>query len=547
MKICKVFLLFASIILLHCSSPPSDNDAKSPRKGGTFRMMQTSEIETSDPMRILFSSEWLLASLLYEGLVGYRPNSLELQPLLAESWQRLDNGRRYRFTLRPDVYFIDDPCFPDGRGRPLTARDVLYTFQRLAANADSCPNWYMFGEKIVGLTDFSAGRASSITGIRVLDDRNIEFRLTRPYASFLQTLASPTAYIVASEAIDYYGDNFMHHPVGTGPFRLQRWTPFEKIELARNENYWQSVDGVRLPYLDAATIQFLPDVSLAFTEFLNGESDLFRADEQFSKSLTQTVYDPSQFHTYTSPIGLTVRFFGFSLDNHSAVAQSKELRRAVSLVLTREKLLPEASVFRSLPAASLVPTSFLGSSRFAGYENDRRRAVGVFQRLKTQFKDNPLEIATNVQASDVQAALSILEDAGLSARLENRASGYFQYILQNRPDMFRVAFIPNFPDPEEYYALFYSKSPKDINLTGYANPLYDQILEQSMIEADSTKRQELFIELENILREDMPAIIISHSSSVSYLAPAYVHGFELYHFLPDLRKVYLERGDAASK
>ncbi len=543
----KAFLFLASFALASCSGPPSGNDAKPPHNGGTFRMVQTSEIETSDPMRILFSSDWLLASLLYEGLVGYQANSLELQPLLAEKWERLDNGRRYRFTLRPDVRFHDDPCFPDGRGRLLTADDILYTFERLAANSQSCPNWYMFSDKIVGLADFSAGRTESISGIRILDERNVEFRLTRPYASFLQTLASPIAYIVPREAVAYYGEAFSHHPVGTGPFRLVRWTPFENIELAKNEHYWQIVDGVRLPYLDAVIIQFLSDVSLAFTEFLKGESDLFRADEQFSKSLTQTIFDPSRYGIYASPVGSTVRFFGFSLDNNSAVAQSKELRQAISMALTREKLLPEASAFRSSPAASLVPNCFFSSSRFAGYRQDREEASRIFRRFKTRLENDSLEIATNVDASDVLAARSILAELGLPVRVEKRQKGYYSYIMQKRPDIFRVAFIPNFPDPEEYYAMFYSKSTRDINLTGYANPLYDQILEQSLIEADTTKRQELFIELEKILRKDMPAIIVSHSHPVSYLAPIYVHGFELYHFLPDLRNVYLERGDAAPR
>ena len=540
-----IFVLQIILLFLHCTEPHNSKVVASPKSGGIFRIVQTGEVETVDPMRIIFMADWRLASHIYEGLVGI-DSAMNIQPLLAEHWQVLDGGRRLQFTLRQDAYFHDDPCFPDNRGRRVTAEDVLYTFERLAANSDICPNRHLFTGKITGLDDFQNDRADSISGIRILDKRLVEFRLTNSFTTFLKILASPTAFIVPREAVEYYGEGFSHHPVGTGPFRLVRWRPFEEIQLARHEHYWQREKGVQLPYLDAVNIRFSSNASLAFSEFLKGESDLFRADEQFAKTLSQTVFDSTLYTIYSAPVGLTLRFIGFSLDNDSECAQNKELRQAISEALGRNDLLPEPCIFSPTPAHSLAPGFFLKSARPSQRYNPAN-AAALFKRYRRQLLASPLLLCSNVDASDVIKAHSILTDLGLPVKLNIHKNRYFNYIINERPDMFRAAFIAGFPDPEDYYGLFYSKSGRDVNLTRYSNPQFDKIFEQSMIEQNPDNRIQQLLELENILREDVPAIFMSHSHPTSYLTPATVHGFSLYFLFPDLRKIYVERDNAGKE
>ena len=505
-----------------------------------MRIAQTSHIETTDPLRILFSADWQLAILVYEGLVGYKKNSLQLEPLLAESWQLLDNGLGYRFFLRKDVHFHDDPCFPGNTGRQLTAADVLYTFERLAECSKECPNWYLLDGKISGLTDFVNGSADSIAGVRIIDDYTIEFHLTKRYATFLKILASPTTFILPQEAVTYYGENIAYHPVGTGPFRLVRWSPFEKIELTRNERYWKRKDGRPLPYLNGLSVNCYDDVSLAFSAFLKGETDLFRAGEHFSKTLSETMFDSAQYVTLSAPVGLTVRFFGFSLDNLSVYSKDRSLRRAVSLAFDREKLVAGAPAFRSFPAHTLVPDCFFSHIRIPGIKQNVAAARSL---LGEHNPVPPLYICTNIEATDISTLKRELGDVDIPVHMDIRPSAYFPHIMKERPDLFRLAFIPSFPDPEEYYQLFHSSTAKDVNLTGYANPEYDRVLEETMTEMDARKREEKFLELEKILRRDVPAIFVSHSRPVSYIIPKTVRGLQLSFIFPDFSAVYLESPD----
>ena len=196
-----------------------------------FRLIYQNPAETFDPPRIAFLPDWEMASLIYEGLVGYGDDAAGLRPVLAERWQELDGGRRWIFHLRGDVFFHDDPCFPGGRGRRFTAQDVIYTFERLANPKTDSPNWYLLAGKVEGIDAFHAGRAFSIQGIRMLDDGRVEFRLTKTYASFLKSLATQIGMIAPREAVEYYGSEFGNHPVGTGPFRLARRKALEQYSF----------------------------------------------------------------------------------------------------------------------------------------------------------------------------------------------------------------------------------------------------------------------------------------------------------------------------
>ena len=113
--------------------------------------------------------------------------------------------------------------------------------------------------------------------------------------------------------------------------------------------------------------------------------------------------------------------------------------------------------------------------------------------------------------------------------------------------MFRISFVPSFFDPENYYCLFWSKSARDFNLTGYKNAEFDRILESAMIQADESKRSELFARLEEILHRDVPAIYLHHGSPDYRIVPSFVRGFTMRFLQPDFSETWLENRDANPK
>jgi ABC-type transport system substrate-binding protein len=538
-------ILTSCLILAACSAARQEPPQTGVRPGGSFKLIHQSLPETLDPQRIVFLSDYESAAFMYEGLVGYGEKATSVQPLLAETWEESEEGRRYIFKLRNNLQFADDPCFPGGLGRKVTAGDVLYTFERIARADTNCANWYLFSGKIDGIDDFRAGRASTIKGIQVLDDRRIEFHLTKSYATFLKILASPTAFVVPREAVKFYGADFGNHPVGTGPFRLARWKPLEQIVLVKNDHYWRSdVRGVRLPYLDSIDIRYRADTteSVMVAAFLKAETFLLAAQEKLYSTLKEDLLKPDKCRMVGLLPAASLRFLGFSLETASPLARNPDLRRAVAMAFDRQQLVRQAPQANAILAHTLVPPVFLNRS-LSWYPYDPKRARDLLNTQRMELEASTNILASNYQSDDVMLLQECLARVSVKSTVRIRPVNYYQYIVTDRPTVFRVSFTPSFFDPEDFYCLFYSKSSRDVNLTGYRNAEFDHTLEAAMVELDAARRTELFQHLEEILHRDLPAIYLFHSTPTYLIAAPFVRGMTIRFILPNLTETWLEPRD----
>ncbi len=543
-RIASVALAVLLANILGCSSQ-KPAPASSPRYGGTLNWAVTAEMEQLDPQRIMFRSDWQVASLIYEGLLTIGKDHNQLIPRLAENWEKLDGGRRLIFHLRHDVCFHDDPCFPDGVGREFQARDVVYTFQRIADPDVASPNWYLFKDKIEGIEAYHERTAPDISGIRALDDSTVEIKLTRPYYSFLKLLATPTAFIVPQEAVAHYGADFSHHPVGAGPFRLVHWRRLADISLVKNDRAWEKDEvGRPLPYLDGLHIRLISNPMLSVSEFLKGSLDLLAVNEKQFAQLGQEAGFEQKFIVAQKDDDFSVRFFGISMNGGSVIARRPEIRRAIACAFDNRALAQQFPI--DIPKG-LVPSFLLGSASPKWYAHDPAAAKKMIDNLDTNVTKSPIYLCSNISGEAVNLLSKAMLRIGLTCRVDIHAMRYYEHIMHKRPEIFRVSFYPSYPDPEEYYALFYSKSSPSVNLTGYCNPQFDALLEQAFVEQDAGKRQSIFLRLEKLLKRDVPAIYISHSRPKYFITPKNIHGLSIQSTIPDFRKVWIESQDAEQK
>ncbi|GBD91949.1 hypothetical protein BMS3Abin04_02681 [bacterium BMS3Abin04] len=121
---------------------------------------------------------------------------------------------------------------------------------------------------------------------------------------------------------------------------------------------------------------------------------------------------------------------------------------------------------------------------------------------------------------------------------------YYEDIISEKPDISRVSMFPSFPDPEEFYLLFYSKSSKEINLCGYKNNEYDKVFEKSMFEQNPVKRTKLFLKLEKILSEDLPALYLTHEGAKYYVYPKRIRGISMKFNIPSYKTVWIDNPNA---
>jgi oligopeptide transport system substrate-binding protein len=180
----------------------------------------------------------------YDTLFSYQylARPYQLKPNLASGWPEISpDGLEYTIRLKPGVHFVDDPAFPGGIGREVTAADVVYSIQRHFHPATRSQGTYLWQNRIVGLDDWkTAGSdyATPVEGLQALDRHTLRIRLLQPYPQLLYTLAQGYSAIVPREAVEHYGREFAVRPVGSGPFRVTHYDS-ARITMVRNPKYRQ--------------------------------------------------------------------------------------------------------------------------------------------------------------------------------------------------------------------------------------------------------------------------------------------------------------------
>ncbi|MDO9542267.1 MAG: ABC transporter substrate-binding protein, partial [Kiritimatiellia bacterium] len=206
-----------------------------------------------DPVTAGDVASSLAISRIYEGLLQYsylaRPYRVE--PGLCEKMPDVSaNGLVYTFTIRKGIFFQDDPCFTatGGKGRELTADDFIYSIKRVADIKTGSTGYWAFNERIVGLDEFRAVSGGElptdynrvVDGLAAADRYTLRIRLKRPYPQLLWILTMHYACAVPREAVEYYGREFVNHPVGTGPYCLKSWVRNYRLEYTRNPKWGQT-------------------------------------------------------------------------------------------------------------------------------------------------------------------------------------------------------------------------------------------------------------------------------------------------------------------
>ena len=139
---------------------------------------------------------------IYNGLVAVDPEMRTI-PCLAKYWDISDDRKIYRFHLRTDVYFHDDPVFPGGKGRKLNASDIAFSFHRLIDPLTASPGAWVFNDRVDKEVPFT-----------VVDDSTFDLRLARPFSPILGVLSAKYCSVVPREAVQFYGKDFRRHPCG---------------------------------------------------------------------------------------------------------------------------------------------------------------------------------------------------------------------------------------------------------------------------------------------------------------------------------------------
>lgn len=525
-RLTKYFPLFILVITVAAGCSRKAKTGKE-----IFHYNEQNGIASLDPAFAKNQSVMWPIHQVYNTLVEI-DDSLHIVPSLAKRWELSADRLMYTFYLRDDVFFHDDDAFANGKGRKMTADDIVYSLQRIIDKQTASPGSWIFNRKVDTLQPFAA-----------LNDTTFQLRLQKPYNPILGILSMQYCSIVAKEAVEKYGSDFRRHPVGTGPFQIVAWEEGQALVLKKNEHYFEKDStGNRLPYLDGIKVSFYDSKATEFLlfrqqqlEFINDIDASFK-DEVLTKRGVLRDEWKGKIILQTNPY-LNTEYFGILADPENPLVKDspmrmKKVRQAINYGFDRKKMILYLRNSLGIPAeAGFVPAGLpsFNSEAVKGYTYDPAKSRQLLE--EAGFKNGQgipsIKLLTVAIYADMANFIAKqLEEIGITIQVEVVQRAFLIDLASNsRALFFRGSWIADYPDAENYLSVFYSKNPAPPNYTRYNNPAYDALFEKALTENNDSLRYKLYQQADQLMIDDAPIVPLWYDQAIR-LVQKNVSGFK---------------------
>lgn len=546
--------VFLFLLLLACGRSELDTQRF---KDEQVLYGQTSRFKGFDPVKVSDVASSAMICRVYEGLLeyAYLDRPYRVQPMLAETMPEVsEDGLTYTFRIRKGIFFQDDPCFPGGKGRELTAEDFVYSIKRMADLKNASSGFWVFNGRVAGLDEFraaSAGEAptdyaASVEGVRSIDRYTLQIRLKESYPQLLWVLAMHYTFAVPREAVEFYGDGFVNHPVGTGPYILETWNNNYRIEFVRNPKWAETgrielypstgtaearaaglLDdaGKQIPFIDRIVQYVVDDVATTWMMFLSGQfsystisRDNWAAVITPGRELVSEMKEQG-VELLSSPT-LYLSYIGFNLDD-PVVGKNKKLRQALSCAFDPELLVQYYNgrvtpVYGPLPdplaGFKPKPTAYSFNLEKAkrllaesGYPDGIDPATGRRLELTLELGD-----AAPDTRQVVELMVGMVDKIGVVLKASyNNWPAFLDKLDRRQAQIFKLGWVADYPDSENFLQLFYgpNASPGP-NHANYASPQIDKLYEQLRTMLPGPEKDRLCEQMVDIVIEDCPWVFL---------------------------------------
>ena len=491
-------------LILACSSQEEE-----PRQ--VFRMPISNEPPTLDWTLATDSVSFDILTNIMEGLTQYNSN-MEPVPAIAERWEVSDNGKVITYFLRDDVLWTD--------GQPVKASDFEYSWKRLLNPATAAQYAYFLFD-IENAFEYNSGKITdpSKVGVSAKSKLVLEVKLKKPVVYFPSITTFMVTFPQRRDIVEKFKDNWTDPDkiVTNGPFKLSKWKHEYKLELTANNKFY----GGR-PLLDLIVAYVVKEKTTALTLYETGELEMVElppvAIPHFKK---HKEYDSlPQLRGYYYGINVTKPPFNKPL-----------VRKAFAHSINRSRF-PRLLKGGEIPSSSWIPKGMFGynpniGAKFdpvvaktlladAGYPNGKG-----FPKISAMYNTND---TNRLIGEFLQAQWK--EHLNVDVQLESQEWKVFLNRLQvDPPQIFRLGWGADFPDPDNFMNLFISTSGN--NRLRWANSRYDELVAIGATLKNSDERQHLYDEAQRILTEIDVAMIPLFVSTQNLLIKPYVKGFQL--------------------
>lgn len=438
--------------------------------GGTFRFMSLEKVSALFPMHSMDIYSQRINTHIYESLFRESDDNQLVAPHLIESYSKSANGLVFTFNLKKGVKFHEDPCFKD-KTRELTAKDVAFVLQFACSKSELNHLSHLLVSKIVGSEEYYNNKNKTITGIRIFDSYKFSITLTQPFTNFEKLLSHPSLGIFPEEALKKYGNSILTHPVGTGPFVLDKITE-NGISLKRNNNYWRKDKfGNSLPFLAHIEMKYGKDKNSELKAFQNNEIDIIlnvpaeNVTNLFG-SLNEAQKGKNQKHKVYSRKSSRINYLAFSTKRKPF--NDNLVRKAFLYAIDVSQVTNDVLMGEGIPARrGFIP-------EINGYESDSSFLIEFNQQkaksllaqagypLGNGFPPLTLWVntlsgtSTNLWTKNIAEQLK--KNLNIDVKIKLCSFNERQEAIKKGEAVFwKTGWIADYPDPESFVSVFYQK------------------------------------------------------------------------------------------
>jgi peptide/nickel transport system substrate-binding protein/oligopeptide transport system substrate-binding protein len=490
-----------------------------PAKGGTMNYY-IGDVTAIDPYNTQESEGTQVEQSLFDSLTVIDAKTGEVKPAAADSWSSDASATVWTFKLHPGAKFAD--------GSPVTAKDFVYGWNRIAASASknaTDPSQISYHLAPVVGYDEAQAKGVDMTGVKAIDDSTLQVTLQYSFADWPFVVAHPALAPVPQKlvegGVDYNGTKvaFGEMPVGNGPFKMSEpWKRDQYIKVVRNDDYY----GTKA-LLDGVNFQIFKDLDTAYREFQAGTLDFTQipdgqiatAKEKYGVSSDGYTVQPGKGVL----LGAETAIYFFSIDTVKKPFDNPTLRKALTLAINRKAIVDAVYEGTRIPATGMVPPGLPGYSE-GQFADSKYDLAGAKQALVDAGypggKGLPVvTINYNVGAGHakvVEIVQSDLKAIGIETKTETlEGAQHWDKLRTNKFDIGRDGWIADYPIADNFtYPFFFSKSSD--NHSHFASSTVDADILKARATLDNTARADMYNKIQQAIGSTNPVIPIVYYS-----------------------------------
>lgn len=448
---------------------------------------------------------------IYNRLVDFKVGTTELQPSLAESWDVSEDGKVYTFHLRQGVKFQSNKYFKPTRD--FNADDVIFSFMR--QKDANHPYHNVSNGNYSNFESLEFGKL--ITAIDKVDDHKVRFTLAHPEAPFVADLGWYFASILSAE----YANSMLKagtpervdmDPIGTGPFELKQYQKDSRILFSAFPDYWQGKAKI-----DRLVFSITPDASIRYAKLEKNECQVM----PFPNPADLPRMQENKDITLMQKAGLNTGFLAFN--TQKAPLDNVKVRQALALAINKPAIIE--AVFHGTGTAAkniLPPGVWSADADLKDYDYDPQKAKALLKEagfsngmtldlwampVQRPYNPNAKRMAEMIQADWAKV--------GVTAKVVTYEWGeYLTRVKNGEHQAALMGWTTATGDPDNFFGPLYSCTSANggSNSSKWCYQPFDKLILEARAESNHEKRVALYKEAQQMMHDQMPAVMIAHST-----------------------------------